>query len=47
MLPGSMVCPLSAERRRTAPMRWQRLKDWERGRVKAVSREAVARKREP
>jgi len=36
-----------AERRRNAPTLWQRYTDWERGRVKAVSREAGARKREP
>jgi hypothetical protein len=29
-----------AERRRNAPTLWQRYRDWERGRVKAVSREA-------
>jgi integrase len=35
------------ERRRTALTLWRASTDWERGRVKAVSREAGARQREP
>ena len=44
---GFLSSALGRVSRRNAPTLWQRYTDWERGRVKAVSREAGAREREP